>query len=63
MWRGRWGGAWHTTERTFTKMMIRLALSHVLSKYFPSFSNVSATVPGSEATAISMTMPLLECDL
>lgn len=60
---GQMGGAWHTTERTFTKMMIRLALSHVLSKYFLSFSNVPATVPGSEATAISMAMPLLECDL
>lgn len=60
---GQMGGAWHTTERTFTETMIGLALSHVLSKYFLSFSNVPATAPGSEATAISMTVPLLERDL
>ena len=34
---GQMGGTWHTSETTSTKMMTRLALSHVLSKHFPTF--------------------------
>lgn len=49
--------------KTFRKTGARLPLSHIFSKYFLSFSDVPATVPGTEVTAMSMITLLPEGDL
>lgn len=46
--------------KTFRKTGARLSLSHIFSKYFLSFSDVPAAVPGTEVTAMSMIMLLPE---
>lgn len=47
---------------TFMKTTATFWLSHIFSKYFLSFSNVPATVPGTRVMPICMMTPLLECD-
>lgn len=49
--------------KNLPKTMTRLLLSPMLRKDIQSFSNVPATVPSTEVTAMNLTTPSLECGL
>lgn len=46
--------------KNLPKTMTRLLLSPMLRKDFQSFSNVPATVPSTEVTAMNLTTPSLD---